>query len=130
MAGSPRITTSVKISGPLLTGHDAMVIKSFLLEAEDEVAAQASAHVHQFLDGSIKHPTPYYETQITTQRLAGDAVVNDRGVVYGPWLEGTSRMNAATRFKGYHSFQRAGVATKKDVSRIVLAVMRRYIGRL
>lgn len=127
---NPTVNVSVKLKGPLLTGHDAVVIRSFLLEAEDEVAQQASSYVHQYLNTSIRHPTPYYETQITTQRLAGDAVVHDRGIVYGPWLEGTSSRNGSTRFKGYHSFQRATAATKKDVARLVLAVMRRYLGKL
>lgn len=27
------------------------------------------------------------------------------GVVWGPWLEGTSKRNASTRFKGYHLFR-------------------------
>lgn len=127
---STSISASVKLTGPLLTGKDVMVIKSFLLEAEDEVAQQASSYVHQYLNSSIKHPTPYYETQITTQRLSGDAVVHDRGIVYGPWLEGTSARNQTTRFKGYHSFQKALASTKKDVPRLVLAVMRRYLGKM
>lgn len=127
---NPSVNVSVKLTGPLLTGHDLTVIRSFLLEAEDEVAQQASSYVHQYLNTSIRHPTPYYETQITTQRLAGDAVVHDRGIVYGPWLEGTGSRNATTSFKGYHSFKRAAASTQKDVARLVLAVMRRYIGRM
>jgi hypothetical protein len=31
--------------------------------------------------------------------------IHDSGVVYGPWLEGTSRRNNTTRFKGYRSFR-------------------------
>jgi hypothetical protein len=33
-------------------------------------------------------------------------VISDRGVVYGPWLEGTGSRNQTTRFKGYASFRR------------------------
>ena len=32
--------------------------------------------------------------------------IDDGGVVYGPWLEGTSGRNRTTRFKGYSSFRR------------------------
>jgi len=34
------------------------------------------------------------------------ALITDNGVVYGPWLEGESSRNAATRFKGYHAFRK------------------------
>lgn len=33
-------------------------------------------------------------------------VITDGGVVYGPWLEGTSSRNKTTSFKGYHSFKK------------------------
>ena len=32
--------------------------------------------------------------------------IDDSGVVYGPWLEGTSARNETTRFKGYATFRR------------------------
>jgi len=32
--------------------------------------------------------------------------IHDSGVVYGPWLEGTSSRNLSTRFPGYSSFRR------------------------
>ena len=35
-----------------------------------------------------------------------NARIDDGGVVYGPWLEGTSTRNATTRFRGYGSFRR------------------------
>ncbi len=131
MPGNPQISIKVDTHGPLFTNHDLLVIRSFMREAEEEVAAQASSYVHQYLNSSIKHPTPYYETQITTQRLDDDAVyVHDRGIVYGPWLEGTSSRNQTTRFKGYRSFAKATAKTRADVGRIVLVVMRRYIGRM
>jgi hypothetical protein len=33
-------------------------------------------------------------------------VLTDGGVIYGPWLEGTSSRNMTTRFKGYASFRK------------------------
>lgn len=34
------------------------------------------------------------------------ALITDGGVIYGPWLEGTSSRNETTRFKGYASFRK------------------------
>lgn len=33
-------------------------------------------------------------------------LITDGGTEYGPWLEGASRRNQSTRFKGYHSFRK------------------------
>jgi hypothetical protein len=76
-------------------------------EIRQRVAGQALAEVQLNLDRSIQHPTPYYETQIMIQRQGDDMVVHDRGIVYGPWLEGLSHRNQTTRFKGYRAFRRA-----------------------
>lgn len=125
-----RNSITVKGTGPLLQGHEIAIVKQFLDDLQTQAAAQASANVHMYLDRSIRHPTPYYETQITTQRMAEDLVVHDRGIVYGPWLEGTSHMNARTSFKGYKSFERARVLTDKEIPALTQAVLRRYLGRM
>lgn len=128
--GNANSSIVVSGSGALLSGEEAAVVNAFLREAQEEVAAQGSANVHQILDAKIRHPTPYYETQITTQRVGTDILVHDRHIVYGPWLEGTSSRNQTTRFKGYHAFRDAKAKTQTEVPRIVLAVMKRYLGRM
>lgn len=35
------------------------------------------------------------------------AQLDDSGVIYGPWIEGTSSRNETSRFKGYSTFRRA-----------------------
>jgi hypothetical protein len=58
-------------------------------------------------------------------------VVNDRGIVYGPWLEGVGSRNfPKTRFKGYASFRRAVHRVRGEVPRISQAVLRRHIGKM
>ena len=101
-----RIT--VDISGPVFDGRAEQAARDFLDQALMDVGQQGMADVHLLLDQSIRDPTPYYETQITVERAGSDVVVHDRGVVYGPWLEGVgSRNYPVTSFAGYHSFRRA-----------------------
>lgn len=122
---------SVSTRGPVFTnGQEAAIVRQFLEEAQDEVGAQALSNVQTILNVSIRNPTPYYETQIIKERAMNDVVVHDRGIIYGPWLEGTGSRNATTSFKGYHAFRNAAQVTRGEVGRIVLAVMRRYIGRM
>lgn len=42
-----------------------------------------------------------------------NGIITDGGVVYGPWLEGTSSRNQTTRFKGYQSFRRTAQYMQK-----------------
>lgn len=106
-AGTAMVSVEVDISGPLATGAVRHAVDAALAEAVDAVGTQAIADVHWVLDRRIKHPTPYYETQIAMDRAVNSIVIHDRGVIYGPWLEGVSHRNQTTRFKGYHAFRMA-----------------------
>lgn len=104
---SIELSFAVTTSGPLLDGRLEEEGRRLLDDILWEVGAQALAEVHQILDRSIRHPTPYYETQVRMERAQSDVSVNDSGVVYGSWIEGTSSRNKTTRFKGYSAFRRA-----------------------
>lgn len=125
-----QITIDVSSSGPLFDGRAEAAVVAFLDEAKQEVGNQGLADVHQLLDASIRHPTPYYETQILVERQANDVVVHDRGIIYGPWLEGVGSRNRTTRFKGYFSFRRAKQALEGKVPGIAERVLQRYLGRM
>jgi len=122
----------VHTSGPLFSaGLADEVLRTFEREIVHDVTAQASADVHTNLHDSIRHPTPYYETQVRMQTLSeAEGSVNDRGIIYGPWLEGTGSRNRTTRFKGYSSFRRAKQSTEAKVIRLVGPALARCVQRL
>lgn len=122
--------TEVRVSGPLFDGRADAAVREYREAALDEVAGQGLANWQQHLDANIKYPTPYYETQITIERAASDRVVHDRGIIYGPWLEGTGSRNRSTRFKGYGSLRKATQELRQQAQGIVDAVLRRYLGRM
>ncbi len=117
----------IAVSGPFFTTAPALVAR-MLDEMKFHVAAQALADVQYNLDRSIRHPTPYYETQIMVQqRRVDDWVVHDRGIAYGPWLEGLSSRNRTTRFKGYFSFRRAVQSAGQKAPQVVAPIARRFV---
>jgi hypothetical protein len=124
----PDIT--VRVSGPLFDGRAPAIVRDLLDDAQDQVGAQGLANVQKILHQDIRNPTPYYETQLTVQRMADDVVVHDRGIVYGPWLAGTSSRNQTTSFKGYHAWRRGAEQLRRQVPALVGAVVRRHLGRL
>lgn len=126
-----RVDIDVSASGPWFDGRARAEIDQMIREAEYAVAAQTYSEVMQNLNASIKHPTPYYETQITNERLTVGRRVHDRGIAYGPWLEGTDPRNRTTRFPGYHSFRRAWEKMNAGRAReLVEQVVARYTERM
>jgi len=122
--------TNVTITGPFFDERNADIRRQMEDEALNRVGGQGLADVMTNLETSIRHPTPYYETQITSERNGDTQVVNDRGVIYGPWLEGTGSRNETTRFKGYASFRRAAQQLEGETGRILVPIVDRAVGRL
>ena len=58
------------------------------------------------------------------------AVISDGGVVYGPWLEGTSSRNQTTRFKGYAMFRKTRDWMQRHAEGIVDEHVRRAVRKL
>lgn len=121
---------TITLTGPMFTGSSAAAIDQFLEEAKYQVAGAALVAVHGILDAKIQHATPYYETQIHVVQQNGNQVVNDRGIVYGPWLEGTGSRNGKTRFKGYAAFRRGCQATEARVDEITRPLVAHLVQEL
>jgi hypothetical protein len=123
---------TVTVSGPLFDGIAEHEVAEFLSDAVDQVSQQAQAEWMFNLDTSIKHPTPYYETQINIRQESPDTkVVNDRGVIYGWWLEGIgSRNSPVTRFKGYFARRKAIVQVEGKKPALLERLLQPYLERM
>lgn len=119
----------ITVSGPIFDGRAVAAGADLTQAIVDRVAAFALEAVQKNLDGSLKNPTPYYETQIQVTNALTERRVDDRGVIYGPFLEGTSSRNQTTRFKGYASFRRAYQSTVQAVPGLAESEVRRHLGR-
>lgn len=119
--------TTVEISGPIFDGRASAAVERLCDEAQRAVAQQGFADVHQILNARIQHPTPYYETQITVEAMDGGQVVHDRGVIYGPWLNGTGSRNETTRFKGYGAFRITKQELHEKVPALVDPIVKRHL---
>lgn len=98
-------------------------IHEAIQHAVHEVAQAALSRVHSVLNRQIKHPTPYYETQIIREDHPMMTVVHDRGIVYGPWLEGISVRNESTTFRGYHAFELGTEHAATEAPRITRTIV-------
>lgn len=122
---------TVTINGPFFDQRNPAAMRQLEDDGLNRLGGQGVADVHQNLDAAIRNPTPYYETQIATERDGDTQVVHDRGVIYGPWLEGVgSRNSPVTRFAGYASFRRAAQALETQVPLVLAPLVEQCVGRL
>lgn len=122
------ITIDIDRHGPLFDGRADHEIDQMLHDARQQVAQQGLANWQQYLDRSIKHPTPYYETQVNIAEHGDEFLINDRDIVYGPWLEGVGSRNfPRTRFKGYASLRKAFALLETQAGMLIARVVARFI---
>lgn len=122
--------TEVVLSGPIFDRGE-QIMEAWGRDLLDAYGAQGLSHIGQIMDASFRNPTPYYETQVTYDAAGDVGVIHDRGIVYGPWLEGVGSRNARSRFKGYHMFRRTRQFLIEDttiVDRMIPDLVRRLGG--
>lgn len=85
----------------LTPGRADREVDQWMDDVMDTVATKGLAELHKWMDTYFRNPTPYYETQVTWDRVGADRIIHDRGIVYGPWLDGSGSRNRTSRFKGY-----------------------------
>lgn len=114
----------VNLNGPALDSEQfGAAVQLHLQRAVETVSRQAKNNVVGHLVTFIRKPTPYYWTQVTTERLRPLVDrVHDRDMIYGPWLEGVSERNRSTRFKGYAAFRKQTQRTQAQVQEITRPV--------
>ena len=125
------IDVDTSMSGPVFDGRAKAAVGDFIEEAEHEIAQRGVNILHAELDRVLRNPTGYYESQIRTDRTAGDSVITDGGVIYGPWLAGTSSRNAPeTRFAGYPHWRLATQRLQAEAADIAERVLPQFIRRM
>jgi hypothetical protein len=118
----------IVLTGPLFDGRSTAEAAAMLDDVVTDVGRQGYSLVMGRLNQTLQHPTPYYETQVVTQPLGpAEAHVHDRGIVYGPWLEGVGSRNQTSRFKGYHNWRLATQDLEQQVPALADAAVRRHL---
>lgn len=98
-------------------------------DIETEVGEYAVDQIRRRLDRVLRNPTGFYRSRVQVETLGDRLRVTDSGVIYGPWLEGVSRRNQSTRFKGYKTFRLVAQDVRREAARIAADVVRVAVGR-
>lgn len=111
--------------GSLFDGSAERAIGRAADDAERVVAREGERMVRLRLGTVLRRPTGRYMSRIRTVRRGGVSEVNDSGIIYGPWLEGTGSRNRTTRFKGYFTFRTVSQQLDRRAGRLAEPVIDR-----
>lgn len=95
----------VSTSGPLFDGRAERAVTDFCDDFAKTYADATNRELHNRFAQVFKHPTGRYESRVRVRRTGTGAAVVSGGGPYAAWLEGTSRRNQKSSFKGYGSFR-------------------------
>lgn len=117
----------LKIAGRLERLLNESAVQDALADGVRDLMQMGEAAVIEQLYPGHGLKTGYYRRSVHGQ-LRGrlHAEVNDSGVVYGPWLEGVSRRNERSRFKGYAMFRRAHEKLERNAYPAMVKALRRH----
>jgi hypothetical protein len=79
---------------------------------------------------SSRATTGNYRRNVSGKVQGDEGTIDDGGVVYGAWLEGTSSRNQATQFKGYAAFRKTKDWMEKQVGQERAKFEKLYAKRL
>lgn len=118
-------------SGPMFDARGPHIVHRGVQDAVETIAQVGHDDIVNTLQGVIRHPTPYYWTQIR-DRAVGDLthILDDSKIIYGPWLEGVGSKNKTTRFKGYFTFRKVKQRLEVRAGTIAERVMESHTRRL
>lgn len=98
--------TTVTVTGPLFDGTADQVLTAAIEAGSVELAQAGVDAVHSRLRSVLRRPTGRYESRVVADlSTPTNPRITDGGIVYGPWLEGTSGRNTRSRFRGYQTFR-------------------------
>jgi hypothetical protein len=119
------------LTGPLFSGNAGVILDRATEEIAREVAKVGEQDVKARLGNVLRHPTGKYQSRIRAgAETTGRVVIDDQRSVYGPWLEGTGRRNARSRFKGYATFRKTLQQLDGKAAAIAERVVARVLGQL
>lgn len=126
-----RSLITVQVSGPFFTSFRRReIIGGFLAQAVATVTDMTEAELRAQMHAKFRHPTGYFESRMLMQPAGEHMRVVDDPVIYGAWLEGTSRRNQSTRFKGYRIWRRTRQKMRKLATPIAQKILDGWIGGL
>ena len=123
----------VIVRGPLWDGEADRAVDEWLKKTRLELADRSVELLRAFPMNKTGRARGGFQANLHRVTRGEAEVVPGptiRGVVWTPWLEGTSKRNDSTRFKGYHLFRKIRLRVAREARKTAQDELHRYIGRM
>jgi hypothetical protein len=128
--------TRVTVRGPVFDGEADEAARQWIEDFTGKLAAQGAAIVRDKamkMNRSRRGGTGGAASTVSHRSEGMSAVVegqSHQGLVWWPWLEGTSKRNSTTRFRGYHAFRLAKNIMRKRAQKVAEDRLHEYLPRM
>lgn len=121
MAGDLKITAKLDVSGPLADGTAARVTEKWASNTAAALGDEGVAMLRAVSLNKTGRARGGFQANLKVLQKGPAAQIPGpmvRGVTWAPWLEGTSKRNESTGFKGYGLFRKTRTALNKKAPQI------------
>lgn len=105
-------------------------MRDFADEIGEDLADEGVGVVRTEFARVVQHPTGRYSRSLNAVSYGSRHVIDDGGMVYGPWLAGVGSRNKRSRFKGYAHWRRSAQLLARRVPALAQKLKPRLLGRL
>ena len=117
MSGQLKIRVDCRVEGPLANGEAEKAAQDWATNTTQAIGDKGVELLRAFPMNKTGRARGGFQRALKTVRKSATQVdipgPSQRGVVFSPWLEGTSQRNQSAHFKGYHLFRKARTQLNK-----------------
>ena len=132
--GTLKVTVDCRVSGPLVSGDADKAAQEWAKNTTQALADKGVELLRAFPMNKSGRAHGDFENALRTTRVSPTQTripgPQDKGVTWAPWLEGTSKRNADTGFKGYGLFRKTRLQLQKLAPQIAQEQLDKVIGQM
>ena len=133
MAGTFKLEVRPEVTGPLANGDAERALQDWAQNTAKALGDEGVKLLAAFPMDKTGRARGGFQANLKVLQDGPQATIPApmiRGVTWGPWLEGTSKRNSSTRFKGYHLFRKTRQQLQKMAPDIGQAELDKIMPRL
>jgi len=133
MAGSFKIEVQADVTGPIADGTADSALQEWARNTAKALGDEGVKLLREFPMNKTGRARGGFQANLKVLQNGPEARIPApmiTGVTWGPWLEGTSKRNESTRFKGYHLFRKTRQELQRRAPEIGQAELDKVMPRL
>jgi hypothetical protein len=133
MAGSFKVTVDCDIKGPLADGRADQALQDWARNTAAALGKEGVDRLRAWPMNKTGRARGGFENNLNVVQAGPVARIKGpmiRGVAWAPWLEGKSRRNQSTSFRGYHLFRDTRALLQQRAAEVGQAELDKVMGRI